>query len=78
MYLWIIKLEPIKDILLIILGWTMGLFSPLIIEKIKSKKEKSELLKGFATELTDIRLKFAVVAFQLGKKAGEFNKEFIN
>jgi len=70
-------MNVVNTIISLIIGWGLGLLSPFVVEKIKLRKKKRELLNGIITELRDVRIKLAGASFLLGKEAGKFDREFL-
>ena len=54
-----------------------GLLSPLITEKTKLRKKRTELLKAISIELHEVRANLACTSFLLGKYSGKFDREFL-
>jgi len=67
----------VNTIVSLIIGWALGLSSPLIINKVQQKKKKEDLINGILTELRDVRVKLASASYLLGKDAGKFDREFL-
>lgn len=62
---------------MIIIGWGLGLFSPLIIEKVKKRKKRIELLNAISIELHEVRVNLVCTSYLLGKYAGKFDRDFL-
>lgn len=69
-------MQMINNVVMIIIGWALGLLSPLIAEKAKLKKKKMQLLNAISIELHELRAKLACTSYLLGKYA-KFNREFL-
>lgn len=66
-----------NSIILIILGWLLGLLAPLITNKISNLKNKSAIKGGIVTELNEIRYKLVCAVIILEQRFGIFNKELL-
>ncbi len=67
-------LEGLK---LLILGWFLGIASPLIIEKIKSYPRRALLVRAISSELDELQVQLTLAASSLGRRYGTFDKQFI-
>jgi hypothetical protein len=59
----------------LILGWLLGLLSPGIAERINRKYRKSDFMATVFTELGELQLKMALVAYRLHRRGGSLNEE---
>lgn len=67
----------ITAIVSLILGWLLGLLSPLIVEHIRSKKHISALAQAIKDEAAELEFRFALTAFLILQHKGEFDAEFL-
>ena len=66
-----------KDVLLIVFGWSLGLFSPAIASLFSRQNRKKETQKVISEELKDIKIRLALMAFQVNSRLGTLDKEFL-
>ncbi len=66
-----------ENALYVILGWILGLFSPQIIESMQKPSRRIELRQSLFIELEELRHKLAFVAFDLARRTGMLNREFL-
>lgn len=66
-----------ESVLLIVLGWLLGIIGPGIIERIKGKYRKDEIKKGIAVELSEFKFRMAGTAFLARSYIGEFERPFL-
>jgi hypothetical protein len=65
-----------SDTLLIILGWLLGLLSPVIVTAIQSEREVKTLKKTIFVELEELRYRLVLVIYKIESKHGEIDKSF--
>ena len=66
-----------NNILFLILGWLLGLLSPVILDWIKNRKKKKELRESFFNDLNDIRGRLIGLVYLTTSKFGNFNRELL-
>lgn len=62
--------EYLKILLPIILGWFLGLLSPLVVEKIRAPKKRGDLLRTIRAELDELRYRLVFFAFKITSHLG--------
>jgi hypothetical protein len=67
-----------RDLFLVVLGWVLGIGSPLIVENIKSQFEKRSLRNGINTELRELQLRLAMTAYLIVSKQGIYDRDLLN
>jgi len=67
-----------KEILLIILGWLLGILSPILQDKIQQKRNTKKILAAIITELNDLEYRLMFLAFGLFTHIGKMNKDFLS
>jgi len=65
------------DIASIILGWLLGILSPVIVSRIHRKYAKTDLRKGLVSELDETRYRLVCTSYLLGQSYGKFDKEYL-
>ncbi|KZZ77956.1 hypothetical protein A3767_19080 [Oleiphilus sp. HI0133] len=66
-----------KEIGFLLLGWLLGLLSPLIVDYMRKKRMKQDLFLAIKTEAEDLQLRIAVTSFQLAQRHGDFSREYL-
>jgi hypothetical protein len=67
-----------KEILLIILGWLLGILSPILQEKIQQRRNTKKISAAIITELNDLEYRLMFLAFGIFNHIGKINKEFLS
>jgi hypothetical protein len=65
------------ELLYIILGWLLGLLSPLIINQINKSYSKKELFDSIKTEIKDCQIRVILVAELLNFRFGKYDKKHL-
>jgi hypothetical protein len=65
-----------NQVLYILLGWVLGLFSPLIVEYFRSHVRKREFVRALKVELEELQHRLAVSSLSLLQSYGELDKAF--
>lgn len=73
-----IQSPTINILLFLILGWLLGILSPLILNKIKKKYHKEDLKQAIFSELKEIRTHLVILVFLLSEKNGTFCKKLLS
>ena len=60
-----------NQVLYILLGWVLGLFSPLIVEYFRSHVRKREFVRALKVELEELQHRLAVSSLSLLQSYGE-------
>lgn len=63
--------------LYVILGWLLGLFSPIIADRIRAKRQRNKFKVGITHELADLKYRIAIVSFQLRQRGGTLDAEYL-
>ena len=63
------------NIIYLLIGWGLGLFSPLIIDRIKSHFQRKELKQAFFAELKEIRYRMVCLVSNLAQGLGVHDRE---
>lgn len=66
----------LNDILLILLGWLLGLLAPAIVDTIKDKREAKTTKVALFTELQELQYRLVLMVYRIESKYGNLNKEF--
>lgn len=67
-----------KDIIILLLGWSLGLLSPLITNMINDKIKMKELKQCIFLELDELRILLAILRYQLESKYNKLSIELID
>ncbi len=66
-----------EKIIFILLGWSLGLLSPIVLDWNKSKKDKAVFKDTFKNELDEIKYRFAIGVMDLKMHLGELDQELL-
>ncbi len=66
-----------KEILILVLGWLLGLLGPRIVDSIKNKYHRRELAKAIKSEAKDLQFRVACMSYLLAKHCGVITREYI-
>ena len=66
-----------KSMLLIVLGWMLGLLSPWLADTIQRPYKRSEVKRGIHLELKDLRTKLVAIVLQVSLYKGTLDQEMI-
>ena len=61
----------------IILGWLLGMLSPIIVGRVKRKYSKKDIHQGILSELDSVQERMILTADMLGEGHGKYDKEFV-
>jgi type II secretory pathway pseudopilin PulG len=67
-----------RDVLLVVLGWLLGIGSPLIVDSIKRQFQKKSLRSAIHTELRELQLRLAMTAYLIASKQGIYDRNLLN
>jgi len=65
-----------SQILYIVFGWVLGLFSPLIVEFFKSRKHTKEVVAALKIEFEDLQFRLAFASLTLLQSHGDLDRDF--
>ena len=65
------------NIVYLILGWLLGLCSPLIVERIRAHYREKELRKCFQTELIEARQRLLFLTYKLSIEYGNYDRDLL-
>jgi hypothetical protein len=71
-----IEIDGLKDVLLLILGWLLGLLAPAIVAIIRDKREARVIKSAVLTELHELQYRLVLVIYRVESKHGKLNQEF--
>lgn len=66
-----------EDILLLVVGWGLGILGGPVAESIRRARRRKEVWQAVEAELVECRMLMAVVAYQLKGHVGEMDHEFL-
>jgi hypothetical protein len=67
-----------ESLLMLMLGWFMGLLSPGIVERIRRGYRRGDLMTAVVNELVGLQYTMAIVAWRIRTRNGEVTDEFID
>jgi hypothetical protein len=66
-----------KEILLIALGWLLGIFGPPLTELIQNRRRRSQIRKSLFIEFRELKYQLAMSAFMLASNNGAVDKNLL-
>lgn len=66
-----------ENILSLLLGWFLGLFSPAIVDLIRRLLNRKALKDSFFNELEDVRERLVSLVYRIGAKFGKYDRELL-
>ena len=70
---WLI--DTLKPWFYLLVGWLMGLLSPLIVDSIRRRRERKEIKQALITELQELQYRLASGVFLTTQKLGECDRK---
>ncbi len=64
-----------EQIAFLLIGWALGVFSPLIVHIVTQHQESTKVQKALKTELQELRYLLTIVVYMVKGKYGTLNKE---
>lgn len=64
------------ELLYLLLGWALGLLSPVIVERILRIYSRNEFMEAVVTELRDVRLRLVLTAYRCRSHLGTVDDRF--
>jgi hypothetical protein len=68
---------PNVDVISIIIGWLLGILSPVIVFRINRLYKKKDLYKGIRRELHEARKRLLLVSYLLGRGFGRLDRKYL-
>lgn len=66
------------DLVGLILGWLLGLFTPIIAGRFQRERDRRELVAAIRAELGELRITMAMVAHEFQERLGPLDDEFLD
>lgn len=66
------------NLFFLLLGWLLGLLSPILVDKIKEHFNIKKLKTGIYTELKELKYRLAGTVFSMNSKYGTLDKDLLN
>ena len=70
--------DYLKQILMLLFGWSMGLFSPIIVDRIHRRYRRRELMQAVVDELSGLQFIMALVAWKHRVRNAEVTDDFLD
>ena len=67
----------LKELLILLVGWGLGLLSPIITNTIQEKGKASKIQKSILTEMDEFRIIMAALVYQVASNVNTLNHELI-
>src|SRR6266576_3827648 len=61
----------------LILGWLLGILSPLIVDRVRRRYQIDDVKRGILTELKDARSRLTMSAYQLAVRLGKMDHNLL-
>jgi len=68
----------LTTVLLLLLGWFLGLLTPSITNKIQEEKKAKKIKNGILIETDELKILLATIIYQIESKFNNLNHELIN
>lgn len=66
-----------NSILLVFLGWLLGLLGPVIVDAIRRRYRNTEIRKAVLSELSEARFRLAAIVYVLEVRFGTYNRQLL-
>src|SRR3989304_3262396 len=74
---WLIDtLKSVFYLFYLLVGWLMGLLSPLIVDAIRRHRERKEIKQALITELQELQYQLASSIYVITQKLGKGDRKF--
>lgn len=71
-------METLEAVLFVVLGWLLGLLSPLIVDAVRNRRRKREIAEGVRTELSELRFRCAMTLYGVYEYLGKWDRSFFS
>ena len=71
------QMNTAEKVLFILLGWLLGMLSPIILDTIRKRQNISEFRAALKTEVHELRYRLACVTYMVQLKYGKVNKKLL-
>ena len=65
------------NIVFLILGWLLGILSPLIVDRVRRHYQINEVKQGIITELKETKFRLVATAYLLAARLGMFDRDLL-
>ncbi|MBI5471861.1 MAG: hypothetical protein HY961_05900 [Ignavibacteriae bacterium] len=66
--------DTTEKVVFVLLGWLLGLLSPLIVDTIRKRIEVSEICTALREELSELRYQLALLVYLIDNHFGKFDR----
>ncbi len=70
--------RQLNEVAFLILGWLLGLLSPLLVERIHNERRRKDIQNGIMAELIDVKFRMASVVYITAMRFGQYDRELVN
>jgi transcriptional regulator with XRE-family HTH domain len=67
----------VLNVFFLLLGWLLGIFSPLIVDYVKRRYQKNDVRRGIVTELKEIRSRLGMSVAMLATRLGKYDRNLL-
>lgn len=68
-------MDTFEKVLFLILGWSLGLLSPIIVEAIRRRREAAEVKVALGTELHELQYRLAISCYRIERHYGDVDRK---
>jgi hypothetical protein len=72
-----ISITVLDVVLLVLLGWLLGLLGPLFIDKVRIQQRNAEIRRAVLAELIEVRNRLATTIYLIETRLGTFDRELL-
>ena len=66
-----------RELLILLLGWLLGILSPIIVDKIKQQRTNKEIKNAIINEMNDLEYRLMLFSFRILIQVGKVKQEFL-
>ncbi len=66
------------QILFLVIGWVLGLLSPVVFDALTKKRRQAEIRQGVLAELAELKLSLASETFPVAGSVGAWDREYLS
>ena len=67
----------IDSLIILVVGWFLGLLAPAIVDKIKISRELTNTYATIKSEINEVAYRLVLASFYAAKHLGKANREFL-
>jgi hypothetical protein len=67
----------LRELLILLLGWLLGILSPIIVDKIKQQRTNEAIKNAIINEMNDLEYRLMLFSFSIFAHVGSVKQEFL-